>query len=223
MTVCDHALQAIITQAGIVCSLDDSPADALLPSLPNVYRCASAQIVDAQLGVNPTSRVLVGTNSFLRPEFTIKGARNVVALGANCRVRRLVLSIHGDGNAILIGRGVTCESATIICAADGQHVVIGDDCMISNAVVLRTDDGHGIFDLDTKELLNPPQSIVIGAQVWIGNSVRINKGARIGTGSVIGQMSIVSGEVEPNALYAGIPARKVRGNICWARTYEPPA
>jgi hypothetical protein len=157
MTICHAALQSIISEAGVACALDDSPADPL-PSQPNVYQCASAQIVDAQLGVDPASRVLVGSNSFLRPEFTIKGARNVVALGTNCRVRRLTLSIHGDGNAILIGKDVTCESATIICAADGQHVVIGDDCMLSNAVVLRTDDGHGIFDLDTKELLNPPQS-----------------------------------------------------------------
>lgn len=52
--------------------------------------------------------------------------------------------------------------------------------------------------------------IVIGNDVWIGNGVCIKEGVTIGDGAVIGAGSLVLHDVEPYAVYAGVPAKKIR-------------
>jgi acetyltransferase-like isoleucine patch superfamily enzyme len=89
--------------------------------------------------------------------------------------------------------------------------------MFSSGVILRTDDGHGIFDLETEQQINPPQDIVVGDHVWLGNGSRVNKGATIGSGTVVGQMSVVSGNLESQCIYAGVPAKKLKQGVGWAR------
>ncbi|MEI9906125.1 MAG: hypothetical protein WDN06_21120 [Asticcacaulis sp.] len=53
-----------------------------------------------------------------------------------------------------------------------------------------------------------------------GNGVRVNKGAEVGAGSVVGQQGIVSGRLEAKGLYAGAPARLIRGDIGWSRSFH---
>ncbi len=50
----------------------------------------------------------------------------------------------------------------------------------------------------------------IGNDVWIGQGCKIKAGVTIGDGAVIGMGSIVTHDVEPYAIYAGNPARKIR-------------
>ena len=50
----------------------------------------------------------------------------------------------------------------------------------------------------------------IGNDVWIGANVSICQGVTIGDGAVIGACSLVNKDVEPYAVYAGIPAKKIK-------------
>ena len=52
--------------------------------------------------------------------------------------------------------------------------------------------------------------IEIGSDVWIGGSVSILEGVTIGDGAVIGAGSLVLKDVEPYAVYAGVPAKKIK-------------
>ncbi|HOO28394.1 MAG TPA: CatB-related O-acetyltransferase [Lachnospiraceae bacterium] len=52
--------------------------------------------------------------------------------------------------------------------------------------------------------------IVIGNDVWIGSGVRIMEGVTIGDGAVIGAGALVLTDVEPYAVVAGVPAKKIR-------------
>lgn len=45
---------------------------------------------------------------------------------------------------------------------------------------------------------------------WVGSSVVILPGVSIGKGCVIAAGAVVTRDCEPNSLYAGVPARKVR-------------
>ncbi len=52
--------------------------------------------------------------------------------------------------------------------------------------------------------------VIIGNDVWIGNNVSILEGVTIGDGAAIAAGAVVTGDVEPYSVYAGIPARKIR-------------
>lgn len=52
--------------------------------------------------------------------------------------------------------------------------------------------------------------IVLGNDVWIGARAIIMPGITIGDGSAVGQACVVTNEVPPHAIAAGIPARLIR-------------
>lgn len=52
--------------------------------------------------------------------------------------------------------------------------------------------------------------IAIGHDVWIGAHVTIRQGVQIGQGAVIGTRSVVTRDVPPYAVVAGVPARIIR-------------
>lgn len=52
--------------------------------------------------------------------------------------------------------------------------------------------------------------ISIGNDVWIGASVIVLQGAHIGDGAVIAAGSVVTKDVEPYAVYGGVPAKKIK-------------
>lgn len=54
------------------------------------------------------------------------------------------------------------------------------------------------------------QDIRIGAGVFIGANVVILPGITVGDGSVIAAGAIVTRDCDPDGLYAGVPARRVR-------------
>ena len=51
--------------------------------------------------------------------------------------------------------------------------------------------------------------IKIGNDVWIGAKAMILKGVTIGDGAIIAAGSIVTKNVESNAVYGGMPAKKI--------------
>ena len=56
----------------------------------------------------------------------------------------------------------------------------------------------------------PERDIEIGNDVWIGTEAMILPGTRIGDGAVVGARAVVSGEVRPYAIVAGVPAKEIR-------------
>ena len=55
------------------------------------------------------------------------------------------------------------------------------------------------------------QTITIGDGCWLGANTTVLGGVTIGSGSVIAAGAVVACDVEPNCLYGGVPARKIRG------------
>lgn len=52
--------------------------------------------------------------------------------------------------------------------------------------------------------------IQIGSDVWIGRGARVRSGVSIGHGAVVGGYAVVTRDVRPYAVVAGVPAREVR-------------
>ena len=56
----------------------------------------------------------------------------------------------------------------------------------------------------------PSRPVVIGNDVWIGDSAYIKAGVQIGSGAIIGAHAVVTKDVAPYAIVAGIPAHELR-------------
>lgn len=136
-------------------------------------------------------------------------------IGAACRFSSLKLYFLSDDTTIRIGRGTKVNSGLWAnISGPGSTIEIGENCLFAN-VKLRTSDSHGIFDIETGELLNPPGDIKIGPKVWIAEDVLVLKGSEIGTGSVIGARSLVTSVIPPNCLAVGTPAKPIKWGIRW--------
>lgn len=57
---------------------------------------------------------------------------------------------------------------------------------------------------------NFKKKVVIGSDVWIGANVIIMPGVKIGDGAVIGAGSVVTKDISPYTIVAGVPAKKIR-------------
>lgn len=58
--------------------------------------------------------------------------------------------------------------------------------------------------------VNPFKKVTVGNDVWIGVRVMVMGGIRIGDGAVIGAGSIVTKDIPPYAVVAGVPAKVIR-------------
>ena len=56
----------------------------------------------------------------------------------------------------------------------------------------------------------PSETVEIGNDVWIGDGVYIRSGVKIGDGAVIGAHAVVTRDVAPYTIAAGVPARCIR-------------
>lgn len=92
-------------------------------------------------------------------------------------------------------------------------ITIGDDVSIGAHVRILTRE-HPIAPGPIRHLRRPDQDIDrpvrIGDGCWLGAGVTILPGVTIGAASVIAAGSVVTRDVRPDALYAGIPARPKR-------------
>lgn len=118
------------------------------------------------------------------------------------------------------GRGqrqaIDARKGLIICAGVRftSQIVVGDFCIFNlNATV-----SHDVW-IDDFVYLAPGAHIAgnvqIGARAWIGMGAVVNQGQAddkrlIGADVVIGSGAVVTRDCESNAVYAGVPARKIR-------------
>lgn len=51
---------------------------------------------------------------------------------------------------------------------------------------------------------------IIGDDVWIGHGSIIMSGVNIGSGCIIAAGSVVTKDLEPYYIYAGVPAKKIK-------------
>lgn len=91
----------------------------------------------------------------------------------------------------------------------GKNVSIAPYCTL--VTCSSANNGTSINQIPyVAETLTKMASITIEDNVWIGANVTILPGVTIGTHSVIGAGSVVTKDVDPFCIYAGVPAKKIR-------------
>jgi acetyltransferase-like isoleucine patch superfamily enzyme len=86
-------------------------------------------------------------------------------------------------------------------------ITIEDDVMIGPKVNLITEN-HPLDPGDRKTVLLKP--IVVKRNAWIGAAATILPGVTIGENAVVAAGAVVSRDVPPNSIVAGIPAKVIK-------------
>jgi acetyltransferase-like isoleucine patch superfamily enzyme len=123
-------------------------------------------------------------------------------LGHGCKIR-----CH-EGRVSLGAKSVMGQECTISAY---QHVSIGQECVIADRVML-IDFDHGSAEVERpiRKQGIYKRDVKVANNVWIGYGACILRGVTVGDNAIIGTNSVVTKDVEPNAVVGGVPARLLR-------------
>lgn len=105
-----------------------------------------------------------------------------------------------------IGKGTIIGDHVLLDARRG--LTIGENVNIASEVTIHP-GGHDIRDPYFRPPAIDSSPVVIGDRVYIGARTLILNGVTIGEGAVLCAGCVVTKDVEPFAIVAGIPARKI--------------
>lgn len=114
-----------------------------------------------------------------------------------------------EAGTIEIGDDFAINRGAVLAAHD--RISIGDHAMIAEYVSIR-DNGHAFAD-STRPMRHQGYEVApvrIGNDVWIGRGAVILKGVTIGDGAIIAANAVLTKDVPPMEIWAGVPARFLR-------------
>lgn len=179
-----------------------------LCGLPGVF-------VAPNVTVKNRAGLVVGSSVALSAGVEINAlARNGVVLSDGVTIDRGAI-LKGSGGIRRLGEGIHLEQRVSIGAYaivhGGGGVHIGRDSMIGPWVGLFSEN-HRMEDLGRPiiEQSEVPAPITIGHNVFISASATVLGPVTIGDGAIIAAGSVVTADVRPGVVVAGIPAREVK-------------
>lgn len=147
-------------------------------------------------------------NAAIMPKRAVKYIANYYP---DARLRKLYWLKLG----VVMGKNTYANLGFTTTSNFRKLIFIGDNVSIGPNVTIICDscanNGREINEIDeVRERLTKCEPVFIEDEAWIGAGVIILPGVRIGRCAVIGAGSVVTNDVEPYAIYAGVPAKKVR-------------
>lgn len=130
---------------------------------------------------------------------------NGATVGRRCFVRGGLLI--QESFRLVLGDDVFINAG---CCFDlSAPIILGNKVQLAYQVMLVT-GGHDYGPHESRAGAHRPQPITIGDGVWIGASAMILPGVTIGAGAVVAAGAVVSRDVLPDTVVAGIPAKLIR-------------
>lgn len=129
----------------------------------------------------------------------VKYARAIgVSVGKNCRL--LSANFGTEPYLISLGSHVSISGGVEFITHEGGHwVLVGLD------EAYRASFGYG--------------RIVVKDNVYIGANVTILRSVTIGENTIVGAGALVTKSLEPNSVYAGVPARRICSLEDWKEKF----
>ena len=160
--------------------------------------------------------------------FVFLGRR--VEVAARPGYGRLILGrwVHiGDGTSLRCHEGTLQIGDKVVFGRNNVvnaylDVSIGATTIVADMVYV-TDFDHVFADADTpiKDQGIVKSPVRIGADVWLGTKVSVVRGTRIGDGSVVAANAVVTRDLPPYSIAAGVPARVIRSRRADHAAAEP--
>lgn len=175
----------------------------------DLYRRSAVALRRAALA--RSEGVTLGRNVTLHPRFYYPRGVSVF-LGDGCEIKRDVRlgreSTVGGPAEFRVGAGAEVLSGCRFdCCASisiGAGTHIGRDCLVVTHTHQTQDKSVPVLRAAIKA-----QPVTIGNDVMIYSDVVVLSGVSIGDGAVVGVRSVVTRDVEPYSMVAGVPARKI--------------
>lgn len=161
----------------------------------------------------------VFTEEYLRENYI---RLNNVVLGADVKIFSFVNAYGcsiGDNSKIgafveiqknaTVGKNCKISSHTFIC----EGVSIEDNCFIGHGVMFTNDKFPRATNADGSPQTEADWEVIetfVKRGASIGSNAVIVAGVTIGENSIIGAGAVVTKDVPPNTIVAGVPAKKLR-------------
>lgn len=127
--------------------------------------------------------------------------------GINLKTRAFNPGGYIGGNQISIGKG---SYINYKCYFDNTSPIdIGENCNIAMEVMFATST-HESGTPERRAGMETGYPIKVGNGCWVGARSTILAGVTIGDGCIIAAGSVVNKNCEPNGLYAGVPAKRIK-------------
>ncbi|MCB0352943.1 MAG: hypothetical protein KDD64_05435 [Bdellovibrionales bacterium] len=172
--------------------------------------CGTRPAIGSNVTFRGTSEISFGNKVFIEDFATIDAReKSSIALGDFVSVgRHSIVAAKGGIVELRSGSniGSFCRIATQSKVTIGESTLIAGYCYIGPGNHKRNSaDGTFISgEMDIKG------GVSIGSNVWVGTRTTILDGVSIGDGAIVGAHSLVTEDVAPGAVVAGVPAKPLK-------------
>lgn len=147
------------------------------------------------------STVVVGARTWIGQDCELSGGQ--LHIGPDCSLQHRT-QLHGD---VRVGAGLV--GAAGLYASSGQH-----EFRASPALPVKLQDRRRAAE----PWVERSAPIEIGEDCWLGLNVVVMRGVTIGRGCVVGANSVITRDLPPYSVAAGVPARVIDQRL----NYVPP-
>ncbi|HEY0882752.1 MAG TPA: acyltransferase [Archangium sp.] len=162
------------------------------------------ELATAKVYLAPVNEVGAGVRTLEQPTIDNQG---FMSIGAHTLLRSVNVPVElataPDARLVI---GADCSINYGVSIGCTKDVRIGDRCRLGPYVMIVDSAFHELLDRSKRP---PSQPVVIEDDVWIGAKASIMPGVRIGRGAVVGTAAVVTKDVPPFSVVAGVPAKIV--------------
>lgn len=179
-----------------------------------MLRMEGVAAIESRVRLRFASRIRLGSGSYLDEGTYLHACPGGIEIGRNSYVMHgAVLHVYNFRD--LPHAGIRIGEQSLIgeyCVLRGQGgVEIGDRVYLSPMVqVVAVNHVFGDADTPFVDQGITAEGIRIEDDVWIGSGAVITDGVTVGRGSVVAAGAVVTRDVPPRTIVAGVPAKAIR-------------
>lgn len=161
-----------------------------------------------------------GNKSHINPYFSYLLGAQYISIGKKCNIGRGVQLTAWDHfreqtftPEIVLGDNCSIGEDSHITAINS--IRLGNNVRLGKKILI-TDNAHGASSAELLDIapnyrpLSSRGAVVIDDNVWIGEKASIMPGVHIGKGVIVAANSVVTKDVPPYCVVAGVPAKIIK-------------